>query len=100
MCNLDAAVISTLVNSVLPMELARDMQTHTQGEPKLLYPGPQERVSPLDDLQQHWWPGCSTCPVLSGEWCLVLKLFGLLQLQVENAWEGTFQSNGARLSSS
>ncbi|XP_009071963.1 PREDICTED: NCK-interacting protein with SH3 domain-like, partial [Acanthisitta chloris] len=30
MCNLDAAVISTLVNSVLPMELARDMQTHTQ----------------------------------------------------------------------
>lgn len=32
MCSLDAAVISTLVNSVLPMELARDMQTHTQGE--------------------------------------------------------------------
>ncbi|XP_065605876.1 NCK-interacting protein with SH3 domain isoform X2 [Cyrtonyx montezumae] len=30
MCNLDAAIISTLVNSVLPMELARDMQTHTQ----------------------------------------------------------------------
>lgn len=56
MCNLDAAVISTLVNSVLPMELARDMQTHTQGEPELLYPGPQECVFPLDDLQQHWWP--------------------------------------------
>uniref|UniRef100_A0A803TB02 NCK interacting protein with SH3 domain n=1 Tax=Anolis carolinensis TaxID=28377 RepID=A0A803TB02_ANOCA len=30
MCNLDAAIISALVNSVLPMELARDMQTHTQ----------------------------------------------------------------------
>lgn len=36
MCNLDAAIISTLVNSVLPMELARDMQTHTQGELGLL----------------------------------------------------------------
>lgn len=46
MCSLDAAVISTLVNSVLPMELARDMQTHTQGEPELLYPGPRERVAP------------------------------------------------------
>lgn len=46
MCNLDAAVISTLVNSVLPMELARDMQTHTQGEPELLYPGPQGGVFP------------------------------------------------------
>ncbi|KAH0630146.1 hypothetical protein JD844_012818 [Phrynosoma platyrhinos] len=30
MCNLDASIISALVNSVLPMELARDMQTHTQ----------------------------------------------------------------------
>ncbi|NWV75914.1 SPN90 protein, partial [Dasyornis broadbenti] len=37
MCNLDAAVISTLVNSVLPMELARDMQTHTQDHQKLCY---------------------------------------------------------------
>lgn len=53
MCNLDAAVISTLVNSVLPMELARDMQTHTQGEPQLLFPGPWECVFPLQDLQQQ-----------------------------------------------
>ncbi|XP_039414801.1 NCK-interacting protein with SH3 domain isoform X1 [Corvus cornix cornix] len=37
MCNLDAAVISTLVNSVLPMELARDMQTHTQDHQKMCY---------------------------------------------------------------
>ncbi|XP_028907300.1 NCK-interacting protein with SH3 domain [Ornithorhynchus anatinus] len=37
MCNLDAAIISTLVNSVLPMELARDMQTHTQDHQKLCY---------------------------------------------------------------
>lgn len=56
MCNLDAAVISTLVNSVLPMELARDMQTHTQGEPELLFPGPWECVFPLHDLLQQQWP--------------------------------------------
>uniref|UniRef100_A0A8C6Z214 NCK interacting protein with SH3 domain n=1 Tax=Nothoprocta perdicaria TaxID=30464 RepID=A0A8C6Z214_NOTPE len=37
MCNLDAAVISTLVNSVLPMELARDMQSHTQDHQKMCY---------------------------------------------------------------
>nr|XP_009686545.1 PREDICTED: NCK-interacting protein with SH3 domain isoform X1 [Struthio camelus australis] len=37
MCNLDAAVISMLVNSVLPMELARDMQTHTQDHQKMCY---------------------------------------------------------------
>ncbi|KAG8557306.1 hypothetical protein GDO81_018404, partial [Engystomops pustulosus] len=37
MCNLDASVISCLVNSVLPMELARDMQTHTQEHQKLCY---------------------------------------------------------------
>ncbi|PKK20992.1 NCK interacting protein with SH3 domain [Columba livia] len=37
MCSLDAAVISTLVNSVLPMELARDMQTHTQDHQKMCY---------------------------------------------------------------
>ncbi|XP_020653736.2 NCK-interacting protein with SH3 domain isoform X1 [Pogona vitticeps] len=37
MCNLDAAVISALVNSVLPMELARDMQTHTQDHQKMCY---------------------------------------------------------------
>ncbi|XP_054537806.1 NCK-interacting protein with SH3 domain isoform X7 [Pan troglodytes] len=30
MCSLDAAIISTLVSSVLPVELARDMQTDTQ----------------------------------------------------------------------
>lgn len=74
MCNLDAAVISTLVNSVLPMELARDMQTHTQGELELLYPGPQEHVAPQD-------PTALRGPVLWGEWCLCfLKLFRLLQL--------------------
>lgn len=53
MCNLDAAVISTLVNSVLPMELARDMQTHTQGESELLFPQLWECVFPLHDLQQQ-----------------------------------------------
>ncbi|NXA56538.1 SPN90 protein, partial [Nothocercus julius] len=37
MCSLDTAVISTLVNSVLPMELARDMQTHTQDHQKMCY---------------------------------------------------------------
>ncbi|XP_043934460.1 NCK-interacting protein with SH3 domain [Protopterus annectens] len=37
MCNLDAAVISVLVNSVLPMELARDMQTNTQEHQKMCY---------------------------------------------------------------
>nr|XP_033782299.1 NCK-interacting protein with SH3 domain isoform X1 [Geotrypetes seraphini] len=37
MCNLDAAIISALVNSVLPMELARDMQTHTQEHQKMCY---------------------------------------------------------------
>ncbi|KAG9329536.1 hypothetical protein JZ751_004290, partial [Albula glossodonta] len=30
MCSLDSALISTLLNSVLPMELARDMHTDTQ----------------------------------------------------------------------
>ncbi|XP_069499433.1 NCK-interacting protein with SH3 domain isoform X2 [Ambystoma mexicanum] len=37
MCNLDASIISTLVNSLLPMELARDMQTHTQEHQKMCY---------------------------------------------------------------
>jgi len=32
MCSLAAALISTLLNSILPMELARDLQTDTQGE--------------------------------------------------------------------
>lgn len=32
MCGLDAALISTLLNSILPMELARDLQTDTQGQ--------------------------------------------------------------------
>lgn len=31
MCSLDASLISTLLNSILPMELARDLQTDTQG---------------------------------------------------------------------
>ncbi|XP_032267128.1 NCK-interacting protein with SH3 domain isoform X2 [Phoca vitulina] len=37
MCGLDALVISTLVSSVLPVELARDMQTDTQDHQKLCY---------------------------------------------------------------
>ncbi|MEE6502246.1 hypothetical protein FKM82_004452 [Ascaphus truei] len=37
MCNLDASIISALVNSILPMELARDMQTHTQEHQKMCY---------------------------------------------------------------
>lgn len=37
MCSLDASIISSLVNSVLPMELARDMQTHTQAHQKMCY---------------------------------------------------------------
>ncbi|XP_075039700.1 NCK-interacting protein with SH3 domain [Mixophyes fleayi] len=37
MCNLDASIISSLVNSLLPMELARDMQTHTQEHQKMCY---------------------------------------------------------------
>lgn len=32
MCSLDAALVSTLLNSILPMELARDLQTDTQGD--------------------------------------------------------------------
>lgn len=36
MCGLDASLISTLLNSILPMELARDLQTDTQGERSLL----------------------------------------------------------------
>ncbi|XP_073447939.1 NCK-interacting protein with SH3 domain [Aquarana catesbeiana] len=37
MCSLDASIISSLVNCVLPMELARDMQTHTQEHQKMCY---------------------------------------------------------------
>uniref|UniRef100_A0A5F8H197 NCK interacting protein with SH3 domain n=1 Tax=Monodelphis domestica TaxID=13616 RepID=A0A5F8H197_MONDO len=37
MCSLDAAVISSLVTSILPMELARDMQTDTQDHQKMCY---------------------------------------------------------------
>lgn len=37
MCSLDASLISTLLNSILPMELARDLQTDTQGEKHLLF---------------------------------------------------------------
>lgn len=32
MCSLDAALISALLNSILPMELARDLQTDIQGK--------------------------------------------------------------------
>lgn len=70
MCNLDAAVISTLVNSVLPMELARDMQTHTQGEPQLLRSGLQGHLSirwvDYSSTSCLSLPHCSTCPVLWG----------------------------------
>ncbi|KAL0978063.1 hypothetical protein UPYG_G00165450 [Umbra pygmaea] len=37
MCSLDAALISTLLNSILPMELARDLQTDTQEHKKMCY---------------------------------------------------------------
>ncbi|KAF4097187.1 NCK-interacting protein with SH3 domain-like [Onychostoma macrolepis] len=37
MCGLDAALISTLLNSVLSMELARDLQTDTQEHEKMCY---------------------------------------------------------------
>ncbi|XP_041744519.2 NCK-interacting protein with SH3 domain-like isoform X1 [Coregonus clupeaformis] len=37
MCSLDSALISTLLNSILPMELARDMQTDTQEHQKMCY---------------------------------------------------------------
>ncbi|CAH2248120.1 NCK-interacting with SH3 domain isoform X1 [Pelobates cultripes] len=37
MCNLDADIISALVNSVLPMELARDLQTNIQEHQKMCY---------------------------------------------------------------
>ncbi|XP_053324862.1 NCK-interacting protein with SH3 domain isoform X2 [Spea bombifrons] len=37
MCNLDASIISALVNSLLPMELARDLQTNTQEHQKMCY---------------------------------------------------------------
>lgn len=38
MCSLDAALISALLNSILPMELARDLQTDTQGENVIVVP--------------------------------------------------------------
>uniref|UniRef100_A0AAR2J6K7 SH3 domain-containing protein n=1 Tax=Pygocentrus nattereri TaxID=42514 RepID=A0AAR2J6K7_PYGNA len=37
MCGLDASLISTLLNSILPMELARDLQTDTQEHQKMCY---------------------------------------------------------------
>eukprot|EP00063_Salmo_salar_P048304 XP_014023139.1 PREDICTED: NCK-interacting protein with SH3 domain-like isoform X2 [Salmo salar] len=37
MCSLDSALISTLLNSILPMELARDLQTDTQEHQKMCY---------------------------------------------------------------
>ncbi|KAM4612892.1 NCK-interacting protein with SH3 domain isoform 2-T2 [Polymixia lowei] len=37
MCSLDAALISTLLNSILPMELARDLQTDRQEHQKMCY---------------------------------------------------------------
>ncbi|KAM9408868.1 NCK-interacting protein with SH3 domain [Pholidichthys leucotaenia] len=37
MCSLDSALISTLLNSILPMELARDLQTDIQEHQKMCY---------------------------------------------------------------
>ncbi|XP_056293058.1 NCK-interacting protein with SH3 domain-like isoform X1 [Pseudoliparis swirei] len=37
MCSLDASFISTLLNSIIPMELARDLQTDTQEHQKMCY---------------------------------------------------------------
>ncbi|XP_034441932.1 NCK-interacting protein with SH3 domain-like isoform X1 [Hippoglossus hippoglossus] len=37
MCSLDAALISTLLNSILPMELARDLQNDTKEHQKMCY---------------------------------------------------------------
>ncbi|XP_037535424.1 NCK-interacting protein with SH3 domain [Nematolebias whitei] len=37
MCSLDAALVSTLLNSILPMELARDLQTDAQEHQKMCY---------------------------------------------------------------
>lgn len=37
MCSLDAALISALLNSILPMELARDLQTDIQEHQKMCY---------------------------------------------------------------
>ncbi|XP_068171129.1 NCK-interacting protein with SH3 domain isoform X2 [Antennarius striatus] len=37
MCSLDAAIISTFLNSILPMELARDLQTDKQEHQKMCY---------------------------------------------------------------
>ncbi|XP_042360793.1 NCK-interacting protein with SH3 domain-like isoform X2 [Plectropomus leopardus] len=37
MCGLDASLISALLNSILPMELARDLQTDTQEHQKMCY---------------------------------------------------------------
>ncbi|KAM8915958.1 NCK-interacting protein with SH3 domain isoform 2-T2 [Spinachia spinachia] len=37
MCSLDASLISTLLNSILPMELARDLQADTQEHQKMCY---------------------------------------------------------------
>uniref|UniRef100_A0A674N4S6 NCK interacting protein with SH3 domain n=1 Tax=Takifugu rubripes TaxID=31033 RepID=A0A674N4S6_TAKRU len=45
MCSLDAALISTLLNSILPMELARDLQTDTQGASLHISP-PGPRLPP------------------------------------------------------
>ncbi|VCW49890.1 unnamed protein product, partial [Gulo gulo] len=73
MCGLDAAIISTLVSSVLPVELARDMQTDTQGEargsrlPRGGSPPAQEALTACLALQitrssatpPSSWPWCS-----------------------------------------
>lgn len=80
MCNLDAAVISTLVNSVLPMELARDMQTHTQGEPELLLPQPWECVLPLHDLQQQQWPPIAWLLYMPSAWGGMVSGFRIIQV--------------------
>lgn len=70
MCNLDAAIISTLVNSVLPMELARDMQTHTQDHQKMCYSALVLAMifSMGEPLPYHHYGKSSLCVRLSWSW--------------------------------
>lgn len=60
MCSLDAALISTLLNSILPMELARDLQTDTQGATLHSVPPLPCRLSPLAKYK----PELPACPFL------------------------------------
>ena len=37
LCGIDGVIVSELLNSVLPVELARDMQTHVDGKYAFIY---------------------------------------------------------------